>query len=116
MPHRVPAHLASPTLLRLLPLPISAIFASPISFGEEFGWRGYLQLRLFPERPVWSAFTTGLLWAAWHLPVNLRGYAFPDHPLVGALLVFPVACIFLSSGCVWLLCQAGCVWSASLAR
>ena len=116
MPTRVPAHLASPTLLRLLPLPITAIFVAPVFFGEEFGWRGYLQLRLFPERPVWSAVTTGVIWAAWHLPVNLRGYAFPDHPLVGALLVFPVACIFLSIIFGWLFFQTGSVWSSSLAH
>ncbi len=116
MPARVAAHAASPTLVRLLPLLITAILAVPIFFGEEFGWRGYLQLRLIPERPVWSAVTTGLIWSAWHLPVNLRGYAFPDHPLVGALLVFSVAAIFLSIIFGWLFFQTGSIWSSCLAH
>jgi membrane protease YdiL (CAAX protease family) len=97
-------------------LPLQAIIATPILFGEEFGWRGYLQLRLFPARPVVSAVVTGLVWAAWHLPVNLRGYNFPENPLIGSLLIFPVASIFLSIIFGWLVLQTRSIWSSSLAH
>lgn len=94
----------------------TAILGTPILFGEEFGWRGYLQLRLFPVRPVLSAFVTGLIWAAWHLPLTLRGYNFPDHTLLGALVIFPVGCIFFSIIFGWLRLQTGSIWSSSLAH
>src|ERR1019366_3853306 len=64
---------------------IGVFFAVPINFGEEFGWRSYLQLRLFPDGPVLSAVVTGVIWAAWHYPLTLRGFNYPDHPLAGSL-------------------------------
>ena len=33
---------------------IIALLATPILLGEEFGWRGYLQLRIFADRPLAS--------------------------------------------------------------
>ncbi len=99
----------------LLPLPILAIFVAPVSFGEEFGWRSYLQLRLFPNQPVLGAVVTGLIWAAWHLPVLVRGYAFPDYPYSG-LPVFAVSCVLLSIIFGWLRLKTGSIWSTSLAH
>ena len=95
---------------------MQAIFTVPILFGEEFGWRGYLQLRLFPNKPVLSAVGTGVIWGLWHLPVNLRGYSFPDHPILGALVAFPVSLIFLSIIFGWLVQKTGSIWSSSLAH
>jgi hypothetical protein len=46
---------------------------APILLGQEFGWRGYLQPRLFPQRPQLSALGTGILWALWYLPFYLAG-------------------------------------------
>ena len=91
-------------------------FAVPINFGEEFGWRGYLQLRLFPDGPVLSAVVTGIIWAVWHYPLTLRGFNYPDHPLIGSLLVFPVTGIFLSIIFRWLNLKTGSIWSSSLAH
>jgi len=91
-----------------------AIFAAPYSFGEEFGWRGYLQLRLFPDRPVLSAVVTGLIWGAW--PLSFRGYSYPDNPLVGSLCFYPVGGIVLAIIFGWLRVKTGSVWSCSLAH
>src|SRR5664280_1609845 len=91
-------------------------FAVPINFGEEFGWRSYLQLRLFPDGPVLSAVVTGIIWAVWHYPLTLRGFNYPDHPLIGSLLVFPVTGIFLSIIFRWLNLKTGSIWSSSLAH
>ncbi len=99
----------------LLTLPILSIFVAPFSFGEEFGWRSYLQLRLFPDRPVLSAVVTGLIWAAWHLPVLVRGYAFPANPYSG-LPIFCVSAILLSIIFGWLRLKTGSIWSTSLAH
>src|ERR1035437_5959297 len=54
LPAGVPAYVRSHSWLLISAMPINAIFATPILFGEEFGWRGYLQPRVFPERPLLS--------------------------------------------------------------
>ena len=112
----VPAHPPPHLWMLIVRLAISAIFATPILFGEEFGWRGYLQPRLFPARPVLSAVVTGVIWAYWHFPLNLRGGNFPDHPLIGGILIFPVSGIFLSIIFGWLVVKTGSIWSSSLAH
>ena len=101
--------------LILIVLLITAVFVAPISFGEEFGWRSYLQLRLFPQQPVLSAVVTGLFWSFWHFPVLLRGYAFPDNPDSG-VVVFTVGAVLLSIIFGWLRLKTGSIWSTSLAH
>ncbi len=96
-------------------LVIGALIGALLSWGEEFGWRGYLQLRLFGDRPLLAAVATGIIWGVWHYPVNLRGYNFPDQPLIG-LVVFPVGTILLSIIFGWLRLRTGSVWAASLAH
>ena len=94
------------------------LFAVPgalFSFGEEFGWRSYLQMRLFPQQPVLSAVVTGLIWSFWHFPVLIRGYAFPDNPYSG-LVVFTVSAVLLSIIFGWLRLKTGSIWSSSLAH
>ena len=94
---------------------ITAIFAVPFLFGEEFGWRSYLQLRLFPQKPVLSAVGTGVIWSVWHFPVLIRGNNFPDNPYSG-LIVFTVSMVLLSIIFGWLRLKTGSIWSASLAH
>lgn len=106
-----------PVVRVLLPLQllITALIATPVLWGEEFGWRGYLQVRLFGDRPLLAAVATGIIWGAWHFPLNLRGYNFPGHPYLG-LIVFPVSTIFLSIIFGWLRLRSGSVWTSSLAH
>lgn len=94
---------------------ITALVATPILWGEEFGWRGYLQLRLLGQHPLLAAMTTGLIWGIWHYPLLLRGYNYPDHPILG-LFVFPVDTILLSIIFGWLRLRTGSIWSSSLAH
>jgi len=115
-PGGVSANLRAHLWLRLGSLPIVAILGAPILFGEEFGWRGYLQKRLFPGQPLRSAVWTGLIWAVWHFPINLRGYNFPDHPFIGGLLLFPIGAVFLSIIFGWLVSKTGSIWSSSVAH
>jgi membrane protease YdiL (CAAX protease family) len=45
----------------------------PNMFGEEFGWRGWLQSALRPL-PAWKAFLLiGILWRLWHFTNDFRG-------------------------------------------
>jgi uncharacterized protein len=92
-----------------------ALVSTPVLFGEEFGWRGFLQRRLFPGAPALAALVTGLIWGVWHYPLILRGYNYPDHPLRGAAL-FTVFTVLLSYIFGWFYRRSGSVWCASLAH
>jgi len=94
------------------PLLISLV-STLVTFGEEFGWRGYLQIRLFADRPLLAAIATGLIWGIWHYPMILLGYLFPGQATM-ALVLYPVNMVVTSVLYGWLRLRTGSVWSASL--
>jgi membrane protease YdiL (CAAX protease family) len=110
----MPWGLQGPGATLLLWLGIS-IIASPMIFGEELGWRGYLQLRLFPGRPWHAAIATGLIWSAWHYPWLLATNQFPYNQWV-SLILFTVALTNASIFFGWLRARSGDVWTASVAH
>ena len=84
----------------------------PLVWGEEFGWRGYLQPRLLPDRPVLSAVATGLVWGAWHYPLVLAGYGlFAEGRVREGLMLYPLVCVPLSIFLGWLKSGTGSVWA-----
>jgi membrane protease YdiL (CAAX protease family) len=86
------------------------------TFGEEFGWRGYLLPRLAPLGGTWAAVLTGVVWGLWHAPlIVLSGYNFPGHPWlgVGGMVLFTIA---LGVVFAWLRFRSGSVWPSTLAH
>ena len=110
----IPTGLRFP-LVGLLQGLLVAIVATPVLWGEEFGWRGYLQVRLLAHRPLLAAVVTGVIWGVWHYPINLQGYNYPQNRIVG-LFIFPVFTVLLSIVFGWLRQKTGSVWPASLAH
>lgn len=110
-----------PAATNLLPLLIPSVLvqalvvATPIVWGEEFGWRGYLQRRLLVEHPRWAAIATGLIWGIWHYPLVVLGYEHYENQVVGGL-VFTVFTVLLSIIFGWLQAQTGSLWIACLAH
>lgn len=102
-------------LLVVIVLMITAVIWAPLLWGEEFGWRSYLQIRLFSNNPVLAAVSTGIIWGVWHYPINLRGYNYPDRPLLG-LVLFPLLTICLSIILGWLRSKSESIWPACLAH
>ena len=98
-------------------LRLSAVSAvlTPLLWGEEFGWRGYLQLRLFPRRPVLAAIATGIIWGVWHYPLLMLGTELPGHTAL-VLLLFPIGTVFYSIVFGWLRLRSRSIWTASLAH
>jgi membrane protease YdiL (CAAX protease family) len=95
-------------------LMLTALLTIPLLWGEEFGWRGYLQPRLFPGRPLAAAALTGVIWGVWHYPVLLIwGHNFPEHRAAG-LVMAPVFFVFVSVIFGWLLSRSGSIWVPSL--
>jgi membrane protease YdiL (CAAX protease family) len=56
-------------------------------FGEEYGWRGYLQSELFKLGRVRGVLLLGVIWGAWHWPAILMGWNYPGYPLLGLVLM-----------------------------
>ncbi len=110
----VPRPLRFPVVAVLQALMV-AVVATPILWGEEFGWRSYLQIRLMAHRPILAAIVTGVIWGIWHYPINLQGYNYPDNRILG-LFIFPVFTMLLSIILGWLRLKTGSIWSASLAH
>jgi len=101
-----------------------AVVASPImnlvsTFGEEFGWRGYLLPKLMPLGKNKAILLQGVIWGVWHWPVILMGYnygfEYPGSPWLGplAMVWFTVLIgIFLA----WLTLKTDSVWPANVAH
>jgi membrane protease YdiL (CAAX protease family) len=85
------------------------------TFGEEFGWRGYLLPRLAPLGGPWAAVLTGIVWGLWHAPIITTSYNFPGHPWLGAGEMVLVT-VTLSVVYVWLRFRSGSVWPSTLAH
>jgi membrane protease YdiL (CAAX protease family) len=91
------------------------LISAPLFIGEEFGWRGYLQLRLLARRPLLAAVATGLIWGVFHYPVILVGYEGYENAFLG-LAIFPVFTILLSIILGWLRLKTDSVWVTCLAH
>jgi uncharacterized protein len=94
---------------------ISPILNSPATFGEEFGWRAYLQPKLMPLGGRKAVLWIGLIWGVWHWPVIFMGYeygfSYPGYPWLGPLLFIYITFglgIFLG----WLALKSKSVWPA----
>lgn len=84
-----------------------------VTVGEEVGWRGYLQPRLLTRFQCYAAIAMlGIVWAHWHTPVILMGYNYPESPVLGALLLWPLTCICWSFLAAWLTLAARSIWPA----
>lgn len=64
-------------------------------FGEELGWRGFLQ-REFASMGFWkSSLLIGFIWGVWHMPIILQGHNYPEHPVAGVLMMI-IWCLLLA--------------------
>jgi CAAX protease family protein len=110
VPQFIPGMQPGLAALLLLVVPVVVV---PAFWGEEFGWRSYLQQRV-SRRPVPAAVITGIIWSVWHYPLVFTDYAEYSNPLLGivtwTLTIIPQAIIlawlFLRSGSVWVPCLA----------
>jgi uncharacterized protein len=92
-----------------------SVLVVPVVLGEELGWRGYLQLRLFPTRPLAAALVTGLLWGIWHYPLILSGGE-PTSSTGPTLVALTVTTMSFSVFLGWVKSVTGSVWTTSAAH
>lgn len=86
------------------------------SLGEEIGWRGLF----VPELAKVTSFTktaliSGVVWAAWHMPVILfADYHDGSTPVTFAAICFAVMIIGISFPFAWLTLKSRSLWPAIL--
>jgi len=83
-----------------------------ITLGEEYGWRGYLQPALTKMGRVRGVLLVGIIWGIWHAPIILMGYNYPNHPVLGSLLMV-LLCIGLAFILGFAVLKAKGVWIAA---
>jgi membrane protease YdiL (CAAX protease family) len=97
---------------------LTSIFVDPVmsmgggTFGEEYGWRGYLQGELVKAGKRRGVLLVGLIWAVWHYPIILVGrHAYPASAL--GLLLMAGFCVLLGFVLGYAMLKAGSVWLAA---
>lgn len=102
-----PSFLAlSATYTHIVMACFGALLIGPIinfipSFGEEFGWRGYLLPKLLLlMSPTKASIVSGIVWGVWHAPLIVLGlkygFGYPLAPYSGVIAMI-ILCIFLGS-------------------
>ncbi|MEV0649218.1 CPBP family intramembrane glutamic endopeptidase [Phytomonospora sp. NPDC050363] len=99
----------------IVALQLLILVLTPVYFGEEFGWTGYLRLRIYPGRPVAATVATGLIWAVWHFPLAFLGYAEYSNVALG-LAVWTISFLMQEIMLSWLRIRSGTIWTAGLAH
>jgi membrane protease YdiL (CAAX protease family) len=108
-------HLASPAAfvpLYLLLLATTQLITSVAhALGEEIGWRGFLAPYLAGRLGFTAgAMLTGIIWAAWHLPLLLFADYNSGTPWWFALPCFTLMVVGLSVMLTWLRLRSNSVW------
>jgi membrane protease YdiL (CAAX protease family) len=99
---------------------IQAILLAPVinslfTFGEEFGWRGYLLPKLMPLGGRRAMILGGIIWGVWHWPVIAMGHNYGlDYPGAPWLGVLAMTWFTITSGTFlgWITLRGGSVWPA----
>ncbi|MBC7264823.1 MAG: CPBP family intramembrane metalloprotease [Chloroflexi bacterium] len=98
----------------------AAIVISPLvnglfTFGEEFGWRAYLQPKLMPLGRRKAMLLMGIIWGVWHWPVIAMGHnyglGYPGAPWLGMLAMVWFTLV-VGTFLGWVTLRAGSVWPA----
>ena len=83
-----------------------------LSFGEEYGWRGFLQTELIKLGRVRGIFLLGVIWGVWHWPVIWMGYNYPGQPVLGSVLMVGY-CVLLAYFLAYAVFKSKGVWTAA---
>lgn len=91
-------HLPSPPVLSAAifaqSLTLGVLATSVFTFGEEFGWTGYLLVRLLPLGRWRAALIYGAIWGIWHAPVIAGGFNYPGYPVAGVVMMCALTIAF----------------------
>jgi hypothetical protein len=70
-------------IIFLQSITLGVLVTTIATFGEEFGWTGYLLIKLLPLGRWRAAVLYGAIWGLWHAPAIVGGFNYPGHPFAG---------------------------------
>jgi len=118
----LPPGLAMDPWILAVGMALQATLISPLvntffTFGEEFGWRGYLQPKLMPLGGRRATLLVGVIWGIWHAPIIAMGHnychSYPGAPWAGMLMMVWVTVLFAAL-LGWVTLRGGSVWPAAI--
>ncbi|MDR1505349.1 MAG: CPBP family intramembrane metalloprotease [Prevotella sp.] len=99
------------TWLMLLTLPINYFLIFIAFFGEEYGWRYFLQPILQKKfGMVRGVFVLGIAWGVWHLPINFFYYSSPSVGII-SLAGQLITCVTLGIFYGWAYLKTDNIWT-----
>lgn len=84
-----------------------------IAFGEEYGWRGFLQGELVKLGRVQGVLLVGVIWGVWHAPVVVMGGNYPGYPVIGPFVMVGF-CVVMGFLLGYAVLKTGSIWVAAL--
>lgn len=108
------AQALSAILIMLSTVPLMAFN----TFGEEFGWRGYMNQKMEPLfGTVGTVIAGGIIWGLWHAVLTVEGHNFgtdyPGYPWVG-ILCMCIFCTFTGIFLMWLTKETNSIYPAAI--
>ena len=103
---------------------VQALLLAPVlnalfTYGEEFGWRGYLLPKLLPLGNRRAVLLSGVIWGLWHAPLIAMGHNYGtdylEYPWLGILMMI-VFCVGFGTYLAWLTLKEGSIWPAVIAH
>lgn len=88
------------------------------TFGEEFGWRGYMNQKMEPLiGTAGTIFVGGIIWGVWHAELTVAGHNFgtdyAGYPYLG-IITMCILCMFWGMVLMWLTKKTGSVYPAAI--
>jgi hypothetical protein len=74
---------------------LGVVVTSVATFGEEFGWTGYLLVKLLPLGRWRAALLYGVIWGLWHAPIIAAGFNYPGYPVLGVAMMCALTTAFV---------------------
>ncbi|MCH4532872.1 CPBP family intramembrane metalloprotease [Staphylococcus haemolyticus] len=71
----------------ILNLSIGILFSIIAYLGEELGWRAFMYPKLTNIGVTKGLILGGFIWGLWHLPLILMGHNYPNHPILGNIMM-----------------------------
>ena len=106
---------AGAVLAVILTLTYGVIQSAASATGEEIGWRGLLVPALAERMPFGAMLlVSGLIWAAWHMPLILFADYNSGAPWWVAVACFTVMIVSTGALAAWLRLKSGSFWPAAL--
>lgn len=96
-----------------LALPVNLLLSFTAFFGEEYGWRYYLQPVLQEKFGMKKGvLLLGILWGLWHVPINLFYYS--PSTSVQSILVQLAGCVGMGIFFGWVYLRTQNVWAVTM--